>query len=252
MTERTHEKHPKTCPNFSAVLVADSDSDPRIPRYEKTLYVARVRCKMWSCAHCAHANRVQWRERMIKHIDQHKDQEWYFVTLTAHGNMRTTDESLANLRFAWDKVRKRIHRRKTQKWHYIRVFEHHKDGALHIHMLTNMHMNIRSWGGMFAKAGGGWNADVRDLHGDTKYKANYMTKYMTKDEGSMPRSLRRVNASHGWAKVEKPYAALDWRVQSFVSDRDVIAYKQVIDVQTDHVVTLDDYIDHPFYPPEDE
>lgn len=249
----------KHCENFRAVLVADSDENPKTPRREKDLLMTRTRCKMWTCEYCARVNRNIWRARIIEHIKNTKAhdykpepvKQWFFVTLTAHENSHRAGNTLINLRKAWDKARKLAHKYKTcEKWHYVRVFEAHKSGELHIHMITNIEFSQRWWSTTMRRSGAGWSVDVQQLSGEPLPVASYVAKYMTKQSEHFPRNLRRINASHGWSQAPLKDKSLKWRVQAAVWERDIMAYKTVKDIQNDKIITTDDLLNNPYYPPD--
>lgn len=99
--------------------------------------LVRLRCKLWSCEYCASINRVQWRMRMLRTLER-LDDVWTFSTFTAHSFAHATGSTLDNLKTGFTKLLKRMRRlMKHKKLIYIAVYEKHKSGAYHIHMLSN-------------------------------------------------------------------------------------------------------------------
>ena len=230
------------CPNFSGILCANDGAN--------NLLVSRARCKQWNCPYCAVINANIWRARIIEHIKNHAKEQWFFVTLTASAMTRSLSQSAYTLRKAWDKLRKLIHKYKTvEKLHYVRIFEPHKDGAMHIHMMINVGFGKRWYKDKFAASGGGWNCDEKKLRGDPLPVATYMAKYMTKTEYTLPKYMRRVNCSVGWAKDPLPSSDYQWWMQDKVYAADVQAFESVYDIQRQCVINYDDFEDVDYYPP---
>lgn len=202
------------CPYFS--LVAYSQTKP------DTVVMKRVRCKSWQCAYCAKENRRLWAAHLRNRLPRVAS-DWWFVTLTAHENTRTPENSLQNIRSNIDRLIKRL-RRIYANIQYVRVFEVHKKGAFHAHLLLagmsdrltrkmakNGQMfyrpktpadNTRSWSiktwwkRTAREMGMGYMVDVQKI-GTMREAVNYVCKYLTKAaQNFVAKHLRRVQTTH--------------------------------------------------------
>jgi hypothetical protein len=229
------------CKNFTAVLVSE-------PQNTNDMLVARARCKKWDCDYCARINQRMWRGYLNSRINELGGQ-WSFMTLTGHPAAHKNGWTLANLRDAWkpvyDKIRNSFAAQKPIE--YIRMFEKHKSGEFHIHVLWRIDLNpfteMNDWLKDAATSHGlGWRVDWRAIPQGTEAQkiAMYITKYMTKDAqglGNMPRGLRRIQTSQGIGAM-KPVGSDDvWRVKSGVYEEDVKHHDHVIDVSTGELIT---------------
>jgi len=199
----------------------------------KQALMTRLRCKQWSCEYCADKNARTWQYWLIKRLPE-VSQDWYFVTLTASPDTRTTIASLHNIRSNIDRLIKRV-RRVFGKEHiqYARTFElHPTSDAVHVHFimtgLTPYVVNgfsvkhrpmslgvltrkgrsgtwtVQTWFKKTCQAlGMGYIADVQHIEGDTAKVAFYVTKYLTKEQGrlNMP-YLRHVQVTQGIGSPE--------------------------------------------------
>lgn len=232
---------------------------------EQDTLVARARCKMWSCSHCAEVNRKQWRLRVYQAQNTLGD-KWAFVTLTAHAYARDGPSSLNNLQNGWKRLSARM-RRKFGAFHYIRVYELHADGRWHWHMLVNFHFTdikkrhqkdgkkipYSAWIRDNARACGmGWYTHAENMR-TVAGAAKYVTKYMSKSLELLPKGVRRIQTSQGFPKLANE-SELEWRMVSGVYWRDLqAAYEKrgkVIDISRDYEITTDDYLFTFIYPPE--
>lgn len=221
------------CPNYSAVITAyDVENNRR--------FILRTRCKQWDCPYCAPKNKREWRYRIMATVEEHGDGvDWYLWTLTLspkHHKSGSTSKSLKVWRKQWNKLMGKIKYR-IGKFMYVRVFETHKSGIVHVHMLANetfddvvkikeyndkQELNIRHHSKMLEKImvsyGLGKIHDIKPIKTDN-YEENgharnvsaYVTKYLTKDIQSDVRKtltlagmtkVRMIQTSHGWVKVE--------------------------------------------------
>jgi len=214
----------------------------------KEALFTRLRCKQWSCDHCAAKNAREWQYWLIKRLPE-VSSEWWLVTLTANRFERTTLASLENLRSNIDKLIKRIKRVFGEDIEYVRVFEKHPTSeAIHVHIvmsglspyvaigqsvkhqfmaiacLTRRYRDgywtVKTW---FKKTcdemGMGYMADVKFLEGGAEKAAYYVTKYLTKDQQSIDVPyLRHVQVTQGIGKpqFDKSYK---WTPVSYVTAR---------------------------------
>lgn len=136
----------------------------------------------------------------------------------------------------------------------MRVYEYHSDKKrLHAHILANVHVpDVRETtkgrrysktiSDQAAQSGMGYMTHAENLNNHLG-AAKYITKYMTKDVGQMPRGIRRIQASRGFPKLPESEDA--WQLSLGLTARDVAdGIKRGYvwrDVQTDHIVTTDDF-----------
>lgn len=211
----------------------------------KQALFTRLRCKQWSCDYCASKNARMWQYWLIERLPQ-VSEKWWFVTLTANENTRTTLASLENLRSNIDRLIKRVRRVFGLPIEYVRVYEKHPSSeAIHVHMvmagLTPFVVNgfsvkhqpvtigvmtrskyscwsVKTWFKRIARElGMGYMADVQEFNGELRKVAFYVTKYMTKEQQSIDVPyLRHVQVSQaiGAPKFEASYA---WETASYIT-----------------------------------
>jgi len=254
------------CPNLKMIAIADT------PRNGQRAFV-RLRCKMWTCEYCAAINRIQWRAKLIHHI--HATQgDWSWFTLTAHRYARGEQKSLNNLRGAWDSLMKRM-KRKYGNFSYARIYEKHQDGSYHIHAISSFAFQDILWRtdsitgdktsysrglkkiaeqlslGYYTHAA---NIETGELH--SGYVASYITKYIVKLTPEIKSEfgrVRHIQTSQNW--IVKEFKTEDsWQLSHGIYYDDIIGAMDdkyaLLDVQKDHIVTLDDLETSYIYPPE--
>lgn len=256
------------CENFKAILLDMTDW--------RQWYLSRVRCKMWSCEHCAEINRSMWRAHIIDKINQIGTfDRWWFVTITAHRKAhkaRNQEATLRNmqrgLKTLYDRLR-RIIKAGTDKLEYCRVYEHHKTGKVHAHFIIRGMFTVQSetydkkgndegltrWlKDNAASCGLGYQASAKPIRSTigvhAGFLAAYVTKYMTKASqgfAGFPKGVRRIQCSSGFGALEKPESQFEWAMSKPLIEADVIG-RVVLDVNTGEQVTTDDFEEHTFYP----
>jgi len=240
----------------------------------------RPRCKQWSCGYCAKVNRDIWQARIMNEIADGRCEQWYFWTLTLDGKDHNgnTIESLQKWRDVWDKLLKRI-KRDLKKMRYVRIFETHKDGTLHVHMLTDLAYDDlietkesdgrSNWTSAklqkhLTEVGLGWRHDIRpldkvDTDKSIKDVSKYVIKYMTKSIQSKVRKalsdagmsrVRMVQTSHKWFNETQLDQALLWtREPLFKSEFDNLPQgKLAKDISRDRIIEEKDFYDSGTYP----
>lgn len=252
------------CKNFKAVLKTTDKNG--------NVLVSRTRCKQWTCSYCAMVNRKQWSARLIDFINK-SEYVWCWFTITAHSKARGAVKSIKNLRGVWDKLVKRM-KRKFGKFQYCRVFEPHKDGSYHAHVIASFHfddittresvndvkpVNYSRWlANQVKDIKIGWytHADNIDAGFHGGYVASYITKYIVKlspQQHAEIGRIRHIQCSHGWAKLTQE-SEYKWEMKSGIYVNDVIEAfddnKRVIDIQTGENLTYDNFADTYIYPPE--
>jgi len=236
------------CENYTSVLQGQKPTDNDIT------YIYRTRCKQWSCDYCANINRRIWMARIVIETCGDVQGTWHFWTLTldADDHDRGIGHSLTVWRSQWDKLLKRIRRMaQPRKLRYLRVFETHADGTLHIHMLAdyapsdvrkttrynkkrdkNIDVYVsNTLRDVLTDLDLGWVHDVRpmvksrDMTTEVSIAA-YLGKYLTKDMQSSARAdlrvagmgrIRMIQTSQAWAKLDQDASDVDWRLAGSVS-----------------------------------
>lgn len=254
------------CPNFSAIAVQASANGSK-------RYIARLRCKMWTCEFCAAKNRQIWRARLIHHIAA-TGGAWTWWTLTAHRYARGEERSLANLRKGWDKIYLRM-KRKFGDFSYARIFEKHADGSYHIHGISSFNFDdiaIRTdrksgeqttysrWLADTAQATGiGFYTHASDIVENSNhsgYIAAYITKYIVKLDNQTKAEfgrIRHINVSRNWIAKKSEEPLEKWMFKFGIYYDDVLSALgkyAFVDINTGHVVSIDDFEDNYIYPPD--
>jgi len=200
---------------------------------KERLMLVRLRCKKWDCPYCAQINAYKWRMAIKARIESVGFDGWALLTVTARGKAHRHGTTLQKIMASGDRFFKRL-RRAFGNFDYVRVYERHKSGNFHMHILARISpddiadMRVwRSYGrtnddGVIIKetryrgmahillkkaafgVGLGYICDFSPiiLSGidDENHAINtvvyYVTKYLTKDiQGNFPKGTRRVQAS---------------------------------------------------------
>jgi hypothetical protein len=258
------------CERYSFVAWA------RNPETRGQVLFTRLRCKQWSCEYCAKKNQSIWRAFLYERLFQVSD-NWWFMTLTAHSRMRSTEASYKNLAHGIDVLMKRV-RRVFGKVEYVRVYEKHPTSqALHAHLLIsglspfvvpgcNRNLQscflpvlvrqghtgvwaVRTW---LKKAAQecqiGYQAQVEAV--ENNYSVHYVTKYLSKACQQIDvKGLRHVQTSRGIGSPETA-SLLSWKVGSYITARDFEAGESVLDLQTGEALPDEYWSGFDHYPPE--
>lgn len=169
---------------------------------EEKIEFARGSCGMWSCESCGAKNAKKWIARVIDGCNKLPPENWYFATITAHRKWRG-HSSLINLRKNWEKLKKRMKRltrKHGEELYYVRVWEAHKDGSFHMHVIANAPINTRWLKDNAAKCGLGYQAKY-DKVVNAGQVAGYISKYMLKSMPNAthyPKGARRIEVSNNW------------------------------------------------------
>ena len=259
----------EVCPNFSPVAWTRPNHIP------KMVWLARLRCKRWDCDYCAKINKAVWRKFLLERLSQ-MNKDWYSVTLTAHGKMRSQQQSYENLAHGVDVLMKRI-RRIWGKVDYVRVYEKHPTSeALHAHLIVSQltpfvvpgaHRNhqpgflgvtqrpshdgfwtVRSWiKGAAHECKIGYQADAKELEG--LFAVYYITKYLSKALQDIHiKGLRHVQTSRG-VGTAFPESGLSWQVAPFVSVSDFSGGEHVYNLSDKSELDASYWEEHDTYPP---
>jgi len=194
-----------------------------INRETKEAVYTEVNCKQWDCAACGYRNARKWIARIIRGVKFYGGQ-WYFMTLTAHATRRGVEKSVKNLRDGWRLMYNRF-LRAYGKFHYVKIFEPHKDGTLHLHLLTDLSLpyktkrikskktgkmqdeyDCRVLKDISAQVGIGYQCNYQPLE-NAGLAAWYVAKYLGKSIATtdFPKGLRRIQCSHRWQILPKLY-----------------------------------------------
>lgn len=186
---------------------------------DRTRYVFKARCKLWTCTYCAKVNQHQHYIRILNGCNEllNSGRSLSFVTLTSHRKVRGTENSYRLFQSAWKKLSQRARRKalsdKSVSLEYVLIPECHADGTLHWHGVFSPHFSTRWWKDNSAECGMGYQAKSVKL--DTGIQAtNYCLKYVTKHVGQKIdiKRFRRVMYSQKFPA--KPVHSTDdkWQV----------------------------------------
>lgn len=117
------------CQNVKRIARATDDNNQNM--------MTRLRCKKWSCPYCAYVNRAVWIKRIMATIaDSNAEYDWFFMTITAHGDDHRDGTTLDALQSKISVLLKRMRRANAyDDMPYVRVFEAHKSGEYHAHFI---------------------------------------------------------------------------------------------------------------------
>ena len=241
----------------------------------KTVKMTRLRCKSWTCLYCNKKTRDEWSSHLKKRLPR-VAVKWWFVTLTAHENLRDAKHSLANIRDNIDRLMKRL-RRIFERISYVRVYEKHKSGAFHAHLLVagmsdrvtrslarNKQLffrpktdtdDTRSWGiktwwkRRAREMGMGYMVDVQALETCTQ-SVNYVLKYLTKEgQAFEQKGLRRIQTTTDIGSPHrKPEAG--WNPAKWVTRWDVPPGATLYDLNEKVRIDREYWQDNDVYPPD--
>jgi hypothetical protein len=190
------------------VQLCASNRTPYITAYNEKHTKAllyRASCKQWSCPSCGAFNAKKWIARILKHLnlDESKKKSWYFLTITAHKKMRGAVASRKNLVEGWKKLYNRA-RRKYGISEYVKVWEFHKDGTFHLHILIARKIGKKWLKDNSASCGMGYICDSSKSKNPGQV-AGYCAKYLIKSfehADKYARGMRRIECSRNWTKWE--------------------------------------------------
>jgi hypothetical protein len=158
---------------------------------------AILRCKCWSCELC----RPTLHARQIQRITDGKPTK--FVTLTClHGKGKTPRQAHDEIVRKWRVLRQKIARRQGVKTiPFYLVFEKHKSGWPHAHILCVMDYVDQKWlSAEWKKLTGAPIVHIRAVK-NLEQDARYLGKYLLKDMESFG-SAKRYYCSRNWPKAK--------------------------------------------------
>lgn len=171
-------------------------------------------CRSWRCPECAprRAEQLKWQAM--------SGQPSTFITLTAkRGNFSTKSEAAKALALAWRKLRLyAIRKFKLDAFPFLAVFEEHKSGWPHLHIICRVRYIPQRWiSAVMKKYIGSPIVDIRKVK-TRKGAARYVTKYISK-------------ASYKFEGVKRYWASKDWEIGSKRSDKAVFDANVKCDVR---------------------
>lgn len=264
------------CKRYRAILRTSDNK-------EQDALIHRARCKQWDCETCAKINARVWQARIGLEIERHgANVRWFFLTFTLDGYLHDSEgkvskkiwrkqvsNSLKVWRVSWDKLMKRL-KRQYGKFDYVRVFETHKDGTLHIHTLCNAkitdavfttrkdgttywhsatiesHLNDLALGYIHDAKPLGY--EDKDFTENVKMIASYLAKYMTKDAQSDVRQalkiagmgrIRIIQTSQKWSDLPKELSDRQWVTDAITFDDAMAIWKdgnKIIDINRKMII----------------
>lgn len=243
------QKKLRACPKFSRVAW---QHDP----HEPIVRLARLGCGQWSCDYCAAKMQAKWRAHLGRKMPKIAD-NWHLVTLTSPAHERTVEGGYRALRRGIDLLFKRARNIWTDI-NYVRVFEVHKKGGLHAHLivsnLTPYVVREKSKNGKFVfkalvsrksykgswglrtwvkktaqQCGMGYIADVRKIPSGVAIL--YVTKYLTKSQQNINiKGLRHVQTTRDIGGI-RTQSDGTWYSGYRITVRDITAKERLYDLQ---------------------
>lgn len=160
--------------------------------------VVPVFCHRWDCPRCGRAKRDHWAN--IARLGK-PDR---FITLTMRHDDNTDPVQLAHVfKLKMPRLIEKI-RRTWGAMEYMYVFELHKSGHPHVHMLQRGEYIPHKWlSREWQKLTGSWKVDIRKIRRERDI-SKYVSKYLGKDTPRTSRVFagrRIVGKSNGWLDV---------------------------------------------------
>lgn len=178
-------------------------------------------CGMWTCEYCSQQRAVEWRMTAWHGSSDlmARGELLQFLTVTSRGGKgRTRERSLEQIARAWPRLVARLKYERGAKPEYIVVPEQHKNGVVHLHAIITAQWSKHDWHNAAYKSGFGYQAEPRNME-DAVQAPAYVSKYLGKDFAAVkwPANFRRVRASQGWPKIEKPDKVSGVAYDAFIS-----------------------------------
>jgi len=199
--EQVHAPNCKTAA-FPPILAIHSE--------RKIAVFYKPRCKLWTCSTCSQINQRLWTWRAVHGCRVlMADSPIDFVTLTSHERLDAAG-SIAVLPKAWKTLHMRL-KRAAPGVEYLIVPEGHKNGRVHLHMLTTANLKKRWWKDNARACGMGYQSDVQQVRSDGSVAA-YTSKYLGKSLQfpNFAKGFHRVRTSRGWPPLPEPELPAGW------------------------------------------
>lgn len=175
-----------------------------INQNEHKAILTKTTCKMWNCETCAARNTRLWLAKIINGINK-LGGDWYFFTITSN-KLDRGERSVKAIRKGWKLIYNRIlslYSKEAVSLYYVKVWEQHKDGTFHLHLLANFRVTKRWLKDVCFYCGLGYQAHIRAIQ-NTRQVCGYIAKYTLKNASvvrggiEIPKGLRRIETSHKW------------------------------------------------------
>jgi len=243
--------------------------------------LVRISCKQWGCPCCAQRNARNWRAYLLDTFNKRFGHEkWCFLTITAHRKAHITPEmTILNLQQVWKKLYDRLLRKfGREQMEYVRVFEQHKSGRFHMHILLNCgesydackyvlkdklsefrHPLCKWLSKACAALGGGWRVHIKRVWDDKKRTSKtglvvgYILKYMGKSMTSFkfPAHKRRVQTSRAIGSPQTNAKGQGtWEHKREIGQTYLREAKQkIVDMTTGEILNIRSFEGESYYPP---
>lgn len=157
-----------------------------VKRHNGTAAMNAVRCKRWQCPVCAEVNR----KRVIALGVAGKPTAFLTLTVSSN-NYPSPDDAAQDLKRGLVALRKRIARAHPgRKMSFLAVFEKHKSGWPHLHLLIRApYLDVRWLKAAWEEITGSFIVDIRKVDTPGK-RAFYVAKYLGKDLSAFARCKR--------------------------------------------------------------
>ncbi|MBA7547186.1 hypothetical protein ES705_39592 [subsurface metagenome] len=181
--------------------------------------IVPLRCKSWSCPHCAPRKRHAWINRFAAGEPERE------MTLTTRADPSLTPVEIATrMKGHWVKFVAEI-RKVFGPFEYALVWELTKAGTPHCHVLTRGSYIPQRWlSSHWHALGEGENVDIRSVK-KTRAHAAHLCKYLGKDTGQTAlhlTGLRIIQVSNGYdlpSREPSPSVKYEDYVWSFIGMR---------------------------------
>jgi len=199
-------------------------------------FIFRPDCKCWNCPACAARLQARWKQRAYLGIKSYIEAgyDFKFVTLTSHERLYSFSQTMRVWPHACSMLRKRV-QYIYQDWYWVMIPEQHKNGRLHVHMISSASLGQRWWKDNARACGLGWRAEEAEFKGDASdparasaYAGKYMAKQMTVN--AWPRYFHHIRTSQHFPELPEPennpYADIDWVALTPKQIVNWLAYRQ--------------------------
>lgn len=154
-----------------------------------------LKCKSWHCEECGPERQHQLQNRCIR-ANPHR-----FITITCRrGEAATPEDAAKKLADAWRTIVRRWRRLEAHhRCEYICIFEKHKSGWPHLHILWKGHWVSWKWlSNQTRELLNSPHVDIRRID-STKQCVAYVAKYLSKSPERFG-TCKRYWTSKGWPK----------------------------------------------------
>lgn len=180
-----------------------------IAQAERETVFHQLRCKSWNCPHCRHGLRKRLYSRAMKGKPDR------MMTLTVQpGAFSNPGEAARALVDAWRRMRQELRRRSPgRKLPFLAVFERHKSGWPHLHILLRGSFISQAWASDYMRRRlGAPVVDIRRFK-SARMVAGYVSKYVAKDPSAFE-GAKRSWSNPAWRlkRWERARRLLRWQL----------------------------------------